>query len=373
MDTRETLKILSDDAQYDLACACGSQDDDRRKRSRDGLWIYPASTARGGRTSIMKLLLSNACSNDCKYCPLRQGRDFRRCTAEPADVADLFVSYRRQRQVFGLFLSSGVLQDADTTMDRINATARLLRTRHRYRGFLHLKIIPGASRPAIEEAISLASAVSLNVEAPTRNRFATLSAKKDFDRDIVQPIRTISELTQPGEKYARVKQTTQFVVGAAGEADRQIIQAVDGLYRRLRLNRVYFSAHQRGLGDPSLPGETSNMPMHDCLTREHRLYQVDFLFRRYKFALNDIAFEEDGNLSLHTDPKQLWADRHPEFFPVRWRGASRQSLLRVPGLGPTSVDRILRARRKNIVLRSLRDVGLRGKNLEKVLPYVVTE
>jgi predicted DNA-binding helix-hairpin-helix protein len=221
--------------------------------------------------------------------------------------------------------------------------------------------------------LGLASTVSLNVEVPKASALSELSGRKNFQRDIVGPIRRISALTARGEKYARVKQTTQFIVGAGGEKDREIVQATFGLYRNLRLERVYFSAYQRGAGDPSLPGER-NAPAeaNDALLREHRLYQTDFLLRKYRWNLDDILFDSDGQLSLQADPKQRWAEMHPEYFPVRLRSAGRAQLLRVPGLGPTYVGRILRTRREGI-LRGLRDVGLRGKNLQKALRYVVMD
>lgn len=364
MDARKKLAILSEDAKYDLSCACGSKDSDRRQRAPDGMWIYPASVPRGGRSIIMKSLMTNTCQNDCRYCPLRRGRDIPRYALRPDEMASLFIDYQRHRKLHGLFLTSGVIRSPDATMQRIVDTAQLLRKRYAYRGFLHLKIIPGASDAAIEAALGLASAVSLNVEAPNRAAFQSLTTSKDFDRDIVRPIRHISRLTSPGGQYSHVRQTTQFIVGAAHEHDRDILTATFGLYRRLHLNRVYFSAYQRQ------NSEHETIVPHDLLTREHRLYQAEFLLRKYRWTLEDIAFERDGNLSLNIDPKLRWAQRHPGYFPVRLGSASRESLLRVPGLGPITVGRITAARR-NGVLRSLGDVGVVGKRLEKSAPYVV--
>ena len=363
MDTSRKLEILTDEAQYDLACACGSKDQDRRQRSSDGLWVYPATTPRGGNSIILKTLVSNACVNDCRYCPLRASQDIQRCHLPPDDVARIFMDYVRRRNLFGLFLTSGVARNPDHAMDRITAVAELLRNKYRYRGFLHLKIMPGSSPGAIETALSLASAVSLNVEAPKRSAFERLAGNKNFERDIVEPIKLISRLTDRGNRFSRVHQTTQFIVGAADEHDRDIVRATNGLYRNLHLERVYYSAYQRGLGDPNLPGEQAvDRPAGDILTREHRLYQTDFLLRKYKWDVADIPFDDNGNLSLTTDPKQHWADRHPEVFPIRLRTARKFDLLRVPGLGPTLTNRILQTRQAGPI-RSLRDIGLRGKNL----------
>jgi len=363
MDLHEKLELLADASRYDLSCACGTKDgDDHRRRGPEGLWLYPVSLPGGGTSIMLKVLMSNACVNDCRYCPFRGELDTPRCTLTPEEIAALYMDYVRRRGVFGLFLSSGVVRDPDHTMDRMTAAGSILRRDYAYRGYIHLKIIPGASDAAVERALSLASAVSLNVEAPKASRFRQLSLKKDFQRDIVRPIKLISRLTGPGTRFSRVKQTTQFVVGAADERDSELLEATYGLYRRLGLSRIYFSAYQRGAGDPSLPGESAG----DLLTREHRLYQAEFLIRKYRWELSDIACEEDGNLSLETDPKQRWADRHPEFFPVRLASAGREQLLRVPGIGPLTAERILRGS-----LRGLEEAGMRGERLMKASSYVV--
>lgn len=366
MDAKERLSILADASRYDLACACGTTSDDHRTRTGDGRWLYPASVPRGGRSILLKTLLSNSCVNDCLYCPLRSSQDVPRCSLEPEETAGLFMEYVRRLDIFGLFLSSGVVRDPDHAMDRMLAVARLLRSEHRFRGYLHLKILPGASDAAIEDALSMASAVSVNVEVPKASHLKLLSQRKDFERDIVRPIKLISRWTGPGARFARVKQTTQFIVGAAGEKDEDIVKAVYGLYHRWGLSRAYFSAYQRGLGDASLPGERGQ----DLLTREHRLYQAEFLIRKYGWEERDILFQPDGNLALDQDPKEVWARRHPEFFPVRLLSARREELLRVPGIGPTLAGRILQARRHG-TLRGLEDVGLRGSRLQKTAGYVV--
>ena len=165
-NTQEKLEILSADAQYDLACACGTSKDDHRKRGGEGRWIYPVTLPSGGKSLLFKTLLSNVCTNDCKYCPLREQMDVRRACLRPEETTKVFLDYYNQRKVFGLFLSSGVMGTPDATMDRLNAVARLLRRKHRFKGYIHLKVIPGASDAAIEEAVSLASSVSLNIETP---------------------------------------------------------------------------------------------------------------------------------------------------------------------------------------------------------------
>lgn len=368
-DTFEKLRILSADAQYDLACACGSVKDEHRRRGEEGNWIYPVTLPEGGRASLFKILLSNVCSNDCKYCPLRQDRDIRRCSLQAEETARVFWDYYTQGKVFGIFVSSGVIGTPDATMERINAIACLLRSRYRFRGYIHLKIIPGASFAAIEEAVRLASAVSLNIETPGADFLAQVSSKKDFLRDIIEPIKHISQLTQSPNAFRRqVHQTTQFIVGAAGESDRRIVRYMEGLYHRLRLHRVYFSAYQGGLGDPTLPGERALSGV-DPLTREHRLYQVDFLMRKYGFHDGEIPFDANGQLPLDKDPKEAWAQLHPEFFPVNINRADRQTLLRVPGLGPITVRTILK-RRQEGRLCDITDIGKPGKLLRKAARYL---
>lgn len=371
-DTFEKLTILSADAQYDLACACGSTQDEHRRRSSDGKWIYPVTLPDGGKGSIFKILLSNVCRNDCKYCPLRHNQDIRRCTLEAEETVRLFWDYYTQGKVFGLFVSSGVIGTPDGTMERINAIARILRARFRFRGYIHLKVIPGASQAAVEEAVRLASAVSLNIETPGAEYLANVSEQKDFLRDIIAPIKHISRLVQePNTLGRRVHQTTQFVVGAAGETDRRIVQYMEGLYHRLKMHRIYFSAYQTGLGASDLPGEHN--PQDDSpadrLTREHRLYQVDFLMRKYGFHDAEIPFDEKNRLPLDKDPKQAWADLHPEHFPVDVNHADRQTLLRVPGLGPLTVRTLLK-RRQQARLTDISDFAKPSKRLAKAAAYL---
>jgi predicted DNA-binding helix-hairpin-helix protein len=373
MDTLEKLKTLSADSQYDLACACATGKDEHRKRGQDGKWLYPVTLPDGGYTVLLKTLLSNACSRDCKYCPLRAEKDTRRCTLKPEEAASVFMSYLKRREVSGLFLSSGVMGTPDHTMDRINATARLLRYQYNFRGYIHLKIIPGASDAAIEDSLSLANAVSLNIETPGAKRFDLLSDRKDYMQDIIHPMKLLSKLTSQGNRFSRVKCTTQFIVGASDETDSEIVDYMFGLYHRLNFKRVYFSAYQKGLGHPGIPGESRPVSSPDqSFIREHRLYQADYLIRRYGFGEKDIFFDNGGNLMQDRDPKEVWAERHPEFYPVRINSSDREALLKVPGIGPDTAERILKTRRERRIA-NLEDLGIKRKRLEKVRGYVVVE
>jgi predicted DNA-binding helix-hairpin-helix protein len=283
------------------------------------------------------------------------------------------MEYLRKKMVFGLFLSSAVINNPDYTMEKINAVARLLRYRHNFRGYIHLKIIPGASDAAIEDTLSLASAVSLNIETPGKKRFDLLSNKKNYVKDIIRPIKLLGKLTARGNRFSRIKCTTQFIVGASDETDSEIMKYMFGLYNRLNFKRIYFSAYQKGLGAPDIPGEKQLLPDQEAsFMREHRLYQVDFLIRKYGFTEKDIIPDEHGNLRLDKDPKEVWADNHPEYYPVRINTSDKEALLRVPGLGPDTVSRILRIRRDRRIT-CLEDLGIKGKRIEKIKSYAIFE
>ncbi|MBN1864190.1 MAG: hypothetical protein JW808_04760 [Victivallales bacterium] len=369
-DALEKLKILSEDSQYDLACACGTSKDGHRKRADGGRWLYPVPLASGGRGYMFKTLLTNCCTSDCRYCPLRSNANARRCTLTPDEAAKLFIEHLARQSLIGIFLTSGLAGNADHTMESLVAAASLLRKKYHYRGYVHLKVIPGASEAAIDEALRLSSAVSLNIEVPGARHFRNLTACKDFERDIVRPLKYIAEATGKGAPHASVKCSTQFVVGASDETDREIVRYMEGIYNRLNFQRVYFSAYQPGLGERSIPGEKGfSLSGDDRLNREHRLYQVDFLLRKYHFDPSELVYGEEGNLSLDTDPKQTWAASHPEFFPVHVNRADKESLLLVPGIGPVSVAKILSAR-KNHQIQRLPAIGIHGKLAAKASKYL---
>lgn len=371
MDTLTKLDLLSEDSQYDLACACATTKYEHRKRGGDGKWLYPVPLSRGGYGIMLKTLLTNNCTNDCKYCPLRSETNVRRCSLTPEETARIFMEYLRKKYLLGMFLSSGVIGNPDRTMEKLNAAAEILRKKYNYRGYIHLKIIPGASPAAIEDSLRLASAVSLNIETPGGKYFRKLSNSKNFDRDIISPLKFIAGQTAKGQKFANIKCTTQFIVGAADESDAEIVKYLDGIYNRLKFQRVYFSAYQPGLGTADIPGEQNfQLAPDDRFTREHRLYQTDFLMRCYGFKSDELIFRENGNLALNMDPKEVWAVNHPEYFPVNLNTGAKEQLLRVPGLGPLTVGKILKLRKIHR-LRDLADVGVKGKLRAKASSYAV--
>lgn len=361
MHIADKLDILAGQARYDLACACGTSG--HRVRGPLGRWIYPAVLPDGRRANLLKVLLSNACTRDCAYCAQRHGRDFARADFIPGELAATFMDMCRQRKVSGLFLSSAINGRTIDTMERMLETIEIVRFRHGYRGWLHLKILPGAGREQVERAALLANRVSLNLEAPTPERLSAISPQKKFQTDIMQRMQWIQDLVS--RKAGRCKgQTTQFVVGAGDETDGEFIQTMGDLYSKFYLARVYFSAFQPVKGTP-LEGRRP-APFE----REHRLYQADFLLRKYGFAADELILDHEGNLPRDADPKTAWARAHPEAFPIEVNTATEQELLRIPGVGPVSARKIIKQRRASRItsLDGLRRTGAVSRRAE---PYVL--
>ncbi len=361
MDRQEKVKLLARAAQYDLACgACGTH----AARTRDdlGRWLYPSVLPDGRRVSLFKVLQSNYCENDCAYCANRRSRDTRRIELQPDELAALFNQLVERNLAQGLFLSSGVCRDTLYAMERMISTVSQVRERYRFTGYIHLKLLPGCEEAMIERAIEIADRVSVNLEAPNASRLQGLSVDKSFDHDLLATLRTASRLRKRMGKST--SQTTQFVVGAAGESDREILSTLDDLYRTCALTRAYFSAFQPIRNTP-LEEQPPTPPL-----REHRLYQSDFLLRHYGFGLQDLVFDTDGNLQEEADPKLAWARAHPEYFPIELNKASREQLLRVPGIGPQTANRILR-RRRSSRLRRIEDLRAAGAVAARAAPYVL--
>ncbi len=335
MTAGQKLSLLGDNARFDLSCACSA--DPPRRRGANGSWIYPAVLPDGRRVHTLKVLLDNACHNDCAYCAQRAGRDTRRDRFRPEELARLFDQMNRAGLVKALFLSSGLGGNAVRAMDRMIETVEIVRRRYAFRGFVHLKILPGAQYAQVERAAHLAQRISINLEAPGEKRLAAISESKNFQSDILKRMWWIAKLVRERKSLAK-GHTTQFVVGAGDESDREISRAACRLYQDYRLTRAYYSKF-----NPVLHTPLENRQPAPFM-REHRLYQVDFLLRRYDFPFEDIPFEPDGNLSLQEDPKTAWARLHPERFPLEVNQAEKEELLRVPGLGPVTVQRILETR-----------------------------
>jgi putative DNA modification/repair radical SAM protein len=366
MNSSEKVEILGRSAQYDLCGeACGT--DAARKKDNLGRWIYPAALPDGQRVAMLKVLLSNACQKDCHYCANRASRDFRRISFAPEELARAFDQMHRKGLVKGLFLSSGICGEAGRAMDRMIATVELIRKRYAFPGYVHLKILPGATFAHVEQAVQLATRVSINLEAPNAERLARIAPRKDFAANLLQPMHWAKSLIEAsGGRLVPAGQTTQFVVGAAGESDREILMTTARLYREIGLARAYFSAFQP-VADTPLEGHPPTPPL-----REHRLYQSDWLLRQYDFTFEDLIFDEAGNLPREADPKMMWAQVHLERFPIEVNRASREELLRVPGLGPRSVARILRLRRQG-TFRTLTDLKKIGAVASRAAPFILLD
>jgi predicted DNA-binding helix-hairpin-helix protein len=358
-----SLAALTQAARHDLACACGPAG--HRQRGDDGLWIYPAALLSGRRVPMLKVLQASGCERSCVYCVERCGGQGQAHSLSPEALAAAFMDLRRSGRVFGLFLSSAIRGGAMATMDRMLATAELLRGRHAFRGYLHLKMIPGSSPDQVDRAMALATRVSVNMEAPTAEHLARIAPGKQLEPQILAPMRQVARAIARGD-FARGGQTTQFVVGAAGETDRQIAEAAARSYREFGLARVYYSAMQPMPGTP-LCGQAP-VPF----LREHRLYQTDFLLRGYGFALDEIHFDEAGALPLDADPKSLWARRHPERFPVEVNRAGYAELVRVPGIGPRSARRLVELRRTER-LRDIAVLRAAGASWQVASPYLLLD
>jgi putative DNA modification/repair radical SAM protein len=366
MDTFEKAEILGRSAQYDLCGeACGT--DAARKKDDLGRWIYPAALPDGRRVAMLKVLLSNACQKDCYYCANRASRDFRRVSFAPEELARAFDQMHRKGLVKGLFLSSGVCDEVGRAMDQMIATVEWVRKRYAFSGYVHLKILPGASLAHVERAVQLATRVSVNLEAPNAERLARIAPRKDFAANLLQPMRWAKGLIEASDGgLVPAGQTTQFVVGAADESDREILMTTARLYKEIGLARAYFSAFQP-IADTPLESHPPTPPL-----REHRLYQSDWLLRQYDFTFEDLIFDETGNLPREADPKMMWAQAHPERFPIEVNRASREELLRVPGLGPRSVARILRLRRQG-TFRTLTDLKKIGAVASRAAPFILLD
>ena len=377
MDVAAKLSILADAAKYDASCASSGTN---ARNSRDGgigsttgNGICHSYTPDGRCVSLLKILLTNFCIYDCQYCINRRSSDVRRARFTPEEVVSLTLDFYRRNYIEGLFLSSGIIQNPDYTMEQVVKVARTLRVDHGFRGYIHLKTIPEASPELIAEAGRWADRISINVELPTATDLAELAPEKDLGR-----IRTtMSEIgenithahserlrTPKAPLFAPAGQSTQMIVGATPTADRQILELSSSLYQKQKLRRVYYSAFS------PIPDASRKLPLiAPPLVREHRLYQADWLLRFYGFKVDEIVPEQQPDLALEKDPKLAWALRQTDVFPIDINRASRELLLRVPGLGVRNVDRILQVRRWHQV--TVADLQRLRVPLKKTLPFIL--
>lgn len=375
MQVQEKLAILADAAKYDVSCGSSGS---RRAPSRDGkglgaqtgMGICHSFTPDGRCVSLLKLLLTNFCVYDCVYCVNRNSSNVRRARFTVDEVVGLTLDFYKRNYIDGLFLSSGIIQNPDHTMEDMVRVARSLRLDHGFRGYIHLKTIPNADQALIEQAGRFADRLSINVELPTETGLRRLAPQKDVGaiRRSMGGLRLRIDEARAERKAPRfvpAGQTTQMIVGADATPDSGIIAATATLYRSFGLRRVYYSAFS-----PIPDASAALPPAAPPLVREHRLYQADWLVRFYGFAAEEIVTGTDGMLDLERDPKTAWALAHRGRFPVDVNTAPREMLLRVPGLGVRNVDRLVALRRVRRV--RLEDLARLRVVLGRVTPFVVT-
>ena len=365
MDIREKLNILSAAAKYDVSCSSSGSN---RQAPKGGLGsacsagICHTWSSDGRCISLLKVLMSNACKYDCAYCINRRSNDIPRATFTPKELINLTLEFYRRNYIEGLFLSSAVVGSPDRTMEMLIQVAKELRTVHKFGGYIHLKAIPGASRELLYQAGLYADRSSVNIEIPTDKALQYLAPEKNH-ASIMTPMNFLaekkleykSEQSHYSPKFLPAGQSTQMIVGAAGESDLQILTLSNGFYKQQQMKRVYFSGYVPINADKRLPALTTKPP----LLREHRLYQADWLMRFYKFGYDEVVDETHPNLDLELDPKAAWALRHPEFFPIDIQTADYEMLLRVPGIGVKSAQLIASGRRfSKIRLEQLKKMGV---------------
>jgi len=364
---KEKLAILADAAKYDVSCS-SSGSTRRGKKGELGnaapLGICHSFTEDGRCISLLKILLTNHCIYDCVYCVSRRSNDIARAAFSVQEVVDLTINFYRRNYIEGLFLSSGVFKDADTTMERLVRVAKKLREEEHFNGYIHLKTIPGASELLIHEAGLYADRLSINLEIPTKEGLKLLAPEKDH-KQMVAPMQqvknelAITSLEQKKfkhtPKFAPAGQTTQMIIGATAETDQKIIHVASYMYEKFQLKRVYYSGYVPVLQDSRLPSIYSQVP----IVRENRLYQADWLMRYYGFDPNEILDPTQPFLDLEIDPKLAWALRNQHLFPIDVNTAPRELLLRIPGVGVRSVQKILSTRTfQKLTYYSLKQMGV---------------
>ena len=364
MEILDKLTILADSAKYDASCSSSGS---KRKNSKVGIGngnfsgICHSWGADGRCISLLKILFSNSCIYDCKYCINRCSNSVKRATFTPQEVADLTINFYKRNYIEGLFLSSAVIRSPNYTMEMLIKTVSILRNEYKFNGYIHCKTIPGSDQSLIDKLGKLVDRMSINIELPSNNSLKLLAPQKEKD-GILQPMSYVSNNIKLNKldknkykpNFVPAGQTTQLIIGATPESDLKILKLSEGLYNKLNLKRVYYSAYVSVNNDKNLP--TLSSPP---LLRENRLYQADWLIRFYGFKANELLDETHPNFNNILDPKCEWALRHIENFPVEINTADYFTLLRVPGIGVISAKKIIRARRNFLLgFHELKKLGI---------------
>lgn len=377
MDRYEKLQILTDAAKYDVACTSSGADrrgDGTGMGSCERAGICHSFSADGRCISLLKILFTNECIYDCKYCINRRTNDVPRASFTSDEICRLTMEFYRRNYIEGLFLSSGVLVSPDYTMELLYAALYKLRYECNFQGYIHVKAIPGASHGLVERLGYLADRMSVNLELPTAEGLKALAPHKTRKK-ILEPMRLVQtkmtenkheiEVYRGGQRFVPAGQSTQMIIGATPETDYQIIRVAQSLYQKFDLKRVFYSAFVHVNEDSALPARTGEGPP---LLREHRLYQADWLLRYYHFQAEELLSEDQPNFNILFDPKCNWALKHLEYFPVEINRAEYRMLLRVPGIGYKSASRIVKARRLGIL--GFQDLKKMGVVLKRSLYFI---
>ncbi len=367
METFERLQLVT--SQMHLEPAEDAQCPQLSARKQDKISVSDAVLPNGKRISLLKSQLSTVCERNCYYCPFRAGRDFQRATFIPDEFAKVFMSLYQSRIAEGIFLSSGIVKDGLFTQDKLIDTADILRNKLGFKGYIHLKIMPGAEFSQVERAMQLADRVSINLEAPTAERLEKLAPKKKFAEELLQPLKWVEQIrrSQPAYKGWNghwPSSVTQFVVSAVGETDLELLVTTEYLYRQLKLKRTYYSSF-----NPIENTPLENVPAGSPV-REYRLYEASFLLRDYGFGMEELPFNREGHLPLDVDPKIAWARENLVDHPIEINKADKNTLLRVPGIGLKGANMLLSKRVRNRMTNPEELVSL-GINLKRAAPYIL--
>jgi putative DNA modification/repair radical SAM protein len=336
------MQILSDSAKYDVSCSSSGSDNNYKSGelgATHSSGICHTYTSDGRCVSLLKVLLTNYCIYDCSYCINRVSNDIPRAAFSPRELADITINFYKRNYIEGLFLSSGIIEDEDHTMGLILNCLKILRNEYKFNGYIHVKLIPGSDSNLIAQVVALASRVSSNIELPSDTSLKLLAPNKSKEK-VLQPLKLAKDISQE-KKSKPIGMSTQLIVGASPESDLDILRLSSALYDKALLKRVYYSAYIPVNDDKNLPALLQKPP----LLREHRLYQADWLLRFYDFSYDEIVDQSNPNLDEELDPKMNWALNNLHLFPIEINYASKEELLRVPGIGARGVYKIIKARR----------------------------